>query len=510
VWLAIRNSDEDPHVARGSTLAVKRGMRSRFVCLIAVMGCGTDTTEPTPDPDPVPAVTTWYQDVGPIVASRCMGCHREGGIGPFSFETYEDAAVYGMQMLAAVEAGEMPPWSATTASDCAPTRAWKHDPRLTADELDTLRAWIDDGRPAGDVATLTPGSDQTLSGVTHPLAPSESFVTAGTTDQFMCFVLDPQIASEMYLTGWDVSPGNPAVVHHVIIMSLGADVLNAAKNAEVVGKPLPCSVIPMTTAIGAWAPGQGPVEMPDGVAAKLDAGTGVLMQIHYHPAGNVNAPDATAVNLRLTQTPPTKLYAFGGFGNAGAAPALQPGEDDTDGIPEFRIPASKAAHVETMRFTIPKDTPRIPMFIMQPHQHYVGTRLELRIHRADDHPTTEPTDECLVNSDWNFDWQRTYQYDVPLDQLPTFGAGDEIEVKCTYDNTIANPFVQRALADAGLGQPVDVVLGEQTLNEMCLGLVGLVADVPSPPAEAIVPASLKPPAGPQLVITPAGITVVQP
>jgi hypothetical protein len=67
--------------------------------------------DPDPDPDPVPLLTTWYQDVGPIVAEKCMGCHHDGGIAPFSLETYESAATYGMQMLAAVEDGEMPPWS---------------------------------------------------------------------------------------------------------------------------------------------------------------------------------------------------------------------------------------------------------------------------------------------------------------------------------------------------------------------------------------------------------------
>jgi hypothetical protein len=69
-----------------------------------------------------------------------MGCHRDGGLAPFSLGTYDDAVAFGLEMLAAVEDGVMPPWSATTATDCAPTRAWKHDPRLTAGEPDTLRA----------------------------------------------------------------------------------------------------------------------------------------------------------------------------------------------------------------------------------------------------------------------------------------------------------------------------------------------------------------------------------
>ena len=44
-----------------------------------------------------------------------------------------------------------------------------------------------------------------------------------------------------------------------------------------------------------------------------------------------------------------------------------------------------------------------------------------------------------------------------------------------------NPFVQRALAEQGLSAPIDVFLGEQSLDEMCLVLVGLIGDAPPPP-----------------------------
>ena len=456
-------------------------MRRSLACLL-LAACRTDTTD-LEDPPPPPELTTWYQDVGPIVANRCMGCHREGGLAPFSLETYDDAALYGMQMLAAVEAGEMPPWSAVPANDCAPTRAFKHDPRLTDAELATLRAWIADDRPAGQVATLMPSEPPHLANATHELVPVEPFVTSGDTDQFKCFALDPGITTDQFLSGWDVIPGNRSVVHHVVLQTLPPDLLQAARNADVIGKPLDCPVIPMSEAIGAWAPGQGPTETPDGVAARIPPNTGLLMQIHYHPANQVNAPDATAVHLRMSETPPSKFYAFGGWGNARTPPHLQPDPTDVDGVIQFRIPAGASEHVETMRFPIAGTGPRVPMFIMQPHQHYVGTRLELRIHRTSP-PPGEPADECLINSDWDFSWQRTYQYDVPIAELPTVGPGDEVEVRCTYNNTLANPYVELALHEQGLSGPVDVLIGEQTLDEMCLGLVGLITDgTVAPPSE---------------------------
>ena len=69
-------------------------------------------------------------------------------------------------------------------------------------------------------------------------------------------------------------------------------------------------------------------------------------------------------------------------------------------------------------------------------------------------------------------------------ELPTVGPGDEVEVRCTYNNTLANPYVELALHEQGLSGPVDVFIGEQTLDEMCLGLVGLITDgTIAPPSE---------------------------
>lgn len=46
---------------------------------------------------------------------------------------------------------------------------------------------------------------------------------------------------------------------------------------------------------------------------------------------------------------------------------------------------------------------------------------------------------------------------------------------CTYDKTLANPRLAELLAEEGLTEPVDVLLGEETTDEMCLAMLGLVA-----------------------------------
>ena len=176
---------------------------------------------------------------------------------------------------------------------------------------------------------------------------------------------------------------------------------------------------------------------------------------------------------------PTYVSTLSLIGNAHAQQAsgmgLQPGAGDTAG-PEFRIPANAQDHIESMRFALPAATPEYRLWTVASHMHYVGTDMRIGITRAA--AGSEPAEECLLETPkWDFNWQRGYQYDVPIDQAPTVKAGDVLNLRCTYDNSSRNSFVQNALAEQGLTEPRDVVLGEETLDEMCLGVFGLAQKV---------------------------------
>ncbi|MBK9034327.1 MAG: hypothetical protein IPL61_24190 [Myxococcales bacterium] len=442
--------------------------------------------------DPPVTGVTWYADVAPILAQHCMGCHKDGGIAPFVLTDYDAAAPIAPQLLEAVEAGIMPPFDARASAGCTPRHGWQDDPRLSAAEEDTLRAWIANGTPAGAVAPVPPPPVYELPGVNRTLAPTTPFVTTGDADQFICFALDPGVTDLTWMTGLQIRAGNPDVVHHAVTVALfpkrapgDPDGPNEQlRAAGTIGVPFDCADGGVTTMansflLGVWTPGNQPIDLPRGVAAPLLARSLIVIQIHYHPGGRLtNAPDATAIDLRLDNVRPTQLYTATAVGNAGRAPDLLPGPADR-GAPEFRIPAGSADHRESMRFTIGALDAPLPLFSAYPHMHYVGTGIDVAIARAA--PTAaQPADECLYSGDWNFDWQRSYLYDAPIEALPTVATGDVIDVSCTYDNTLRNPFVQRALAEAGLEAPIDVVLGEETLDEMCLGIFGVV--VPFPPA----------------------------
>ncbi|MBC7550841.1 MAG: hypothetical protein H7269_08090 [Cellulomonas sp.] len=309
------------------------------------------------------------------------------------------------------------------------------------------------------------------------LTPTVGHVTQGIRDEFTCYVLDPGNTQLTWLTGLQVLPDNDLVVHHAVVTELDGSKPETQQlvAAKGIGVPFDCGSIatPADVVVHIWTPGNQPMQTDGHLAVPLLANAKLVMQIHYHPAGTVHREDRTALALRTSTVQPERVYFVTAFGNASQAPNLDPDLDDRAGGPEFRIPANAGAHHETMAFTLPAlGVDDVRVFSVNPHMHLVGTHISSTIVRANP-SSAQPARECLANGGWNFDWQRTYQYATSLATLPQVAEGDTISVECTWNNTRANPFVQRMLDDAGLDAPVDILLGEQTTNEMCLEIVGL-------------------------------------
>jgi hypothetical protein len=468
---------------------------SLAAALLLSFGCGGDPdpqnpTDPMRTPVPVNA-PTYHRDVAPILAGHCQGCHTSQGIAPFPLLTYAHAQPLAAAIVTATTSRKMPPWGARETSECKPRYGWQRDIRLDDKELATLQAWASAGAPEGDprTATALPTPPTTsLSRVDLELGASAPYVVSGTKDQFRCFVMDPKLATDRFLSGTNVIPGNPKVVHHAVLV---ADPTRASEKLLAGGTSYDCfggfSNIPDVRLLQVWTPGGVPVELPSQIGIHVPKNSLIVMQIHYHPHGGPGEPDQTRFQLEFAGQIPQYLMVPGlPVGNAARAlpngDGLLAGPNDGPLGPAFRIPANMKDHTETMQFTWPKLTadgkpmPTAYIYGLAAHMHYIGRDLKLDIDRAE--PGAEPRAECLTQEpDWNFDWQRSYAYAAPIESLPTLRAGDKLKVRCSYDNTLTNPFVQRALADTGRRDVSDVVLGETTLDEMCLVLMQLLVKV---------------------------------
>ena len=98
---------------------------------------------------------TFTRDVAPILQENCVRCHRSGGYGPMSLETYEVASAYAPLMKYKTGlrdvAGAMPPWY--VEKDIG-IQQFKNDMSLTDEEVATIAAWADAGAPQGDPADM--------------------------------------------------------------------------------------------------------------------------------------------------------------------------------------------------------------------------------------------------------------------------------------------------------------------------------------------------------------------
>ncbi len=418
---------------------------------------------------------TWYQDVAPIVGARCSGCHVRGGIA-FDLMDVDTSTALAGSMAAAVENGTMPPWDAGETPDCAPERVFADDPRPTPEEQSILRDWADAGAPLGDAdapANVPTPETDSLDPVDDTLLAQTPWVIEGPDDQFMCFTVDPGNAFDMWLSGIEFLQGDPTVDHHALVYldPRGESVMKAGEDGwyECFGGP----GIAETEMIAAWAPGAPPARAPEGTGILVPGRSRLVVQMHFHPTADAHV-DQSGVALQWLDAEPTGTYHISLLGNAGSAnQGLMAGPND-DGDPEFRIPADVPDHTETMYYDLPTNMSDISVVGVGTHMHYIGAAGEVWVERSTP-DEGESSEECMVAvPTYDYEWQRLYLYDDDLEHTLKLSGGDRIVVRCTYDNTTAHEGTRTALEDAGLDAPVDVYLGDETLDEMCLAVISWV------------------------------------
>ena len=442
------------------------------------------------------AAPTWHGEIAPLVAEHCSGCHTDGGIAPFSMQTYAQAKMWAGTFEGVLPSGFMPPFLAAETADCKPRFGFKDDLRLTQEEIELFLHWNEAGCPEGDpktAATVPAIPELELKDAEVSVTIPAPVTIEGSGDKFICFSLAPDLSplaatgaaatllgDRVLINAAQIHAGNSAVVHHVLVYTdeegESIDLAGDKGYYDCFGGPK----LSNPGLLMAWAPGATPLTAPEGVAMIVPTKGRLVMQVHYHPTGKPQTDDATSLQLRgYGSGIPTYVSTLTLIGNAHQQQAsgmgLQPGPNDATG-PEFRIPANAKDHTESMLFALPAATPEYRLWTVASHMHYVGTDMRIGITRAA--AGTEPAEECLLDTPkWDFNWQRGYQYNVPIDQAPTVKAGDVLSLRCTYDNSSNNSFVQNALNEQGLTEPRDVTLGEETLDEMCLGVFGLAQKV---------------------------------
>jgi mono/diheme cytochrome c family protein len=442
-------------------------LRDTFIVMFAlcgsIAGCGDDD-DPTAADSSSGADTTagtdaprFWQDVAPIYFTHCVECHRSGGIAPFALDDAEIAATWAQASAMAVADRTMPPWLVTDDGSCGTFRGSR---ALSDAQIELITAWADAGAPAGDerddlVLPDAPALDATTELVTPSFAPVVEGTEYAESDEYRCFLVDASLDADTFLTGYEIEPGNDALVHHVLLFNLdptleiAAGETNAMRIAALDDESPDREGWPCFGASGegtapsgvpvSWAPGQGITAFPDGVGYRVGADDLLVMQIHYNLAAQVGDAPPVQTTLRLRTADAVEREGFfdlpdpfleSAFGPEPAS--LAPGQEAVDYTWELEVDP------------LLQGLPAFDLFGVLPHMHGYGRRLRFDVVHDDGSET------CGVEVPrWDFDWQLYYFYEQPVRLEP----GDRIRVTCTFDTREAT-------------EPV--MPGWGTNNEMCL------------------------------------------
>lgn len=371
------------------------------------------------------AAPTFARDILPIFQNHCQHCHRPGQVAPMSLLDYADARPRAKAIREAVSDGSMPPWFADPD-----VGRFSNDPRLTAEEIRAVRAWVDAGAPEGDPADAPPPlafPTEWIIGEPDLIVamPSHANIPAEGEDRFLQIVVDPELTEDRWLSGIEVRPGDPSVVHHVMAYARQPGEENN-EWSRVLGQSADLLI--------EYAAGNPPDRFPEGTGRLLKAGATILMQIHYHPTGT-DARDLTSLGFTFADPATVRRrvhsLALSNF--------------------DLLIPAGAPAHEH--RTDVKFDRP-IRLLAFQPHMHFRGSSMRLEAHRPDG------TIEALCSvTDYNPYWQITYEFETPPD-LP---AGTTLHLQAVFDNSAANPF--------NPDPSVPVRWGALAVDEMSIGWI---------------------------------------
>jgi hypothetical protein len=455
---------------------------------------------------------TYYRDVAPILDTKCASCHRLGGIAPFSLTSVQDAKARAAGILQMTKAGLMPPWMPGPDSADLVGRDRR---RLTPDELATLAAWVAAGAPAGSRADLhakpVTGAGLSGPGTTITLAPARAYTphaAGGAIDDYHCFVLNPHLKQDMYVTGALIQPQRTGIVHHVILYeAAGAQATAAAQlNAQSGGKGWTCfggPNLPLDISspgaldrlgqppwIAAWVPGHTTNSLPAGTGVLLHKGALIVMQVHYNLIESAG-PDRSRAQLRLRPatthlTPlqtdliaaPVELPCPNGR-TAGLCSRTRAFQDEVAkyGAENAYIPTALLRLCGKTLADYPQDVgagtaiqtscdravdaPET-IYGVAGHMHLRGRDISITLD-----PGTAKQQTLLHIPAWDFHWQDVYYLVHPVH----VGPGDTIRVSCTFDNSVAD---QPVIGSSQIA-PRYVLWGEGTTDEMCLGMLSVSA-----------------------------------
>ena len=155
-------------------------MRRLAYALLLVAGCHSSSSSQSSE-------LTYWKSVKPIADAKCVGCHTENNIAPFTLGSFADFKSHSDKVRVAVANHVMPPWP--PGSGCSD---YLDDRSLTDAEIATITGWIDHGAVEGKPSDYQPGTPAStgLTRVDRTLQLEAPYTPTLTPDEYRCFLMD--------------------------------------------------------------------------------------------------------------------------------------------------------------------------------------------------------------------------------------------------------------------------------------------------------------------------------
>jgi hypothetical protein len=376
---------------------------------------------------------------------------------------------------------------------------------LSACTTTSVSAPLPAGSPSGHGhdKTIAPPSAMDTGEVMLTLGlprPYQPIATNGAKDDYRCFLLDPGVTAESFITGVRFVPGNPDVVHHAIAYRVEPGQVNAAraKDAEDAqdgwscfgGPQLPAArngdlgLIDEAPWLAAWAPGGREIRYPAGTGVAVSPGEQVVLQVHY----NLRAGDgldqtslefrtstATA-GMRALDTMPLPAPVELPCRDSESGPLCDRDASVRDTIARFGgesmrtiwglqllcggdLTDPKASATQSCDHKVKHDS---TVYATAGHMHLLGKSITIDLN-----PGTPGERRVLDVPTYDFDQQGAEFLAEPLQ----VNRGDVLRVTCTHDTGLRDTLPALQEIEARY-----ITWGEGTADEMCLGIVTLARD----------------------------------
>jgi hypothetical protein len=249
---------------------------------------------------------------------------------------------------------------------------------------------------------------------------------------YQYFVVDPGWNEDRWISAIEPRPGNPSVVHHMLILVIppGEDRFEPLREDD--------------SYIGSYAPGIQPELLAPGFARFVRAGSKFVFNVHYTPNGS---PQHDQSYMGVKFADPKSVAR-----EVTVSIALNT---------TFRIPPGASNQEVLSRYVLPRDS---LLLSLMPHMHYRGKDFLFQA----EYPNGE-RETLLSVPHYDFGWQTVYRLKEPK-SVPR---GTVIHCLAHYDNSEANLNNPNSKAAVGWGQ--------QTSDEMMMGVIEI-----APAAEGLV------------------------